>query len=182
MLRLEWTEAERQEWQRYAAAHQHSLREALRLEMLRRLAAGQSVETIAAHLEVSPQCVRRWIGRYRTHGLAGLRDQPRPGHPVTLTAAPLAAVRALLAQGGRTWTAAQLAAWLAAEHDVHLSASQLAVRLRKADCAYQRTVSSLAHRQDAEAVAASQAALEALEKRGTPGSATWRISTKPAAP
>lgn len=169
MLHLEWTEAERKQWHRYAAEHRHSVREALRLEMLRRLAAGQSVETIATHLGVSPKCVRRWIGRYRAHGLAGLRDLPRAGHPVTLTADHLAAVRALLAQGGRTWTAAQLADWLATQHDVRLSAAQLAVRLRAADCAYQRTVTSLAHRQDAAAVAASTVELAALEAQGDAG-------------
>ncbi len=39
------------------------------------------------------------MGRYRAHCLAHLRDLPRAGHPVTLTADHLAAVQALLAQG-----------------------------------------------------------------------------------
>ncbi len=120
MLRVEWTEEVRRAWRAQASRPCHSVRAALRLEMLRRVGEGATVDTVATHWGVSPKRVRRWIGRYHRAGWAGLTDRPRPGRPATLTPTHLAAVRTLLQTGDRTWSARQLAAWLAEPPSPHL--------------------------------------------------------------
>jgi hypothetical protein len=44
---------------------------------------GTSAVVIAHRLGVHPRTVERWRTRFRRHGLAGLRDKPRPGPPPT---------------------------------------------------------------------------------------------------
>jgi transposase len=46
-------------------------------------AAGLSNQVIAQRCVVSPPTVSLWRQRYRTHGLAGLHDELRPGRPRT---------------------------------------------------------------------------------------------------
>jgi len=76
------------------------------------------------------------------------------------------AVRAEVAKGTRTWTAAQLADWLAEHHGVRLSTDRLRVHLRHAQISWQRTSRSLKHKQDPPAVAERQVVLAALETKG----------------
>jgi predicted ArsR family transcriptional regulator len=53
----------------------------LRLVMILLSARGQSASAIAELLGCDAGTVRRWIHRYNAQGVAGLRDQPRPGRP-----------------------------------------------------------------------------------------------------
>jgi transposase len=92
-----------------------------RLEMVRLAAAGWSIPKTARYLQMSEVRVRHWIKQFLTGGFDALPDQPHPGQTSQLTPALLAAIRAELAKSDRTWTARQLAAWLAAHHDLHLS-------------------------------------------------------------
>src|SRR6202795_5142797 len=46
-------------------------------------AAGLANQAIAERCAVSPPTVSLWRQRYRTHGLAGLHDELRPGRPRT---------------------------------------------------------------------------------------------------
>jgi transposase len=137
-----------------------------RLEMVRLCAAGYRVPVIARLLHLSPNWVRHWLGRYRAGGFAALRDQPHRGRPGSLTPAHLQALREEFARANRTWTAGQVAAWLAEQHGVRLHADHLATLLKRAHLSYKRTARSLAHKQDPAAVAASQRELAALEKGG----------------
>jgi transposase len=75
----------------------------------------------------------------------------------------------MIRASGRTWTARQIAAWLAAEHGVRLSASRVRFHLRRAGLSYQRTSQRLTHKQDPTAVAAFQAAAAEHEKKRRPG-------------
>lgn len=52
------------------------------------LAAEQQVTAaqIAGIVRASEETVRRWLTRYRSDGIAGLRDGPRPGAPGKVTA------------------------------------------------------------------------------------------------
>ena len=75
----------------------------------------------------------------------------------------------LVSQGDRTWTAGQLAEWLAQEHQVPLSADRVRVHLKRADLRYKRTSRSLKHKQKAEEVAQKQATLATLKKGAMPG-------------
>jgi putative transposase len=137
-----------------------------RLEMVRLSDAGWSGPRIARHLGQHEQTVRAWIKAFLAGGFDALPHKPRGGKQSALTAAMLESVRTEVARGGRTWTAAQLADWVAAHHGVRLSADRLRRHLRRARISWQRTSRTLRHKQDPDEVAARQAMLDDLEKRG----------------
>ena len=139
-----------------------------RLEMVRLSDAGWSVPRIARHLGQHEQTVRAWIKAFLAGGFDALPNKPRGGKQSALTAAMLERVRAEVATGERTWTAAQLAAWIAEHHGVRLSADRLRRHLRRAQISWQRTSRTLRHKQDPQEVAARGAALAAAAKKGTP--------------
>ena len=137
-----------------------------RLEMVRLSDAGWSVPRIARHLGQHEQTVRAWIKAFLDGGFPALPNKPRGGKQSALTAALLAVVRAEVAKGTRTWTAAQLADWVAEHHGVRLSADRVRVHLRRAKISWQRTSRTLKHKQDPDEVAERQAVLEECAKKG----------------
>jgi transposase len=140
-----------------------------RLEMVRLSDAGWSVPMIARHLGQHAQTVRAWIKAFLDGGFDALPNQPRGGKQSALTPAMLDAVRAELAKGTRTWSAAQLADWLAEHRGVRLSPDRLRVHLRRAKISWQRTSRTLKHKQDPDEVAERHAVLEDLKKKGMRG-------------
>jgi len=140
-----------------------------RLAMVRLSDAGWSVPRIARHLGQHEQTVRAWIKAFLAGGFDALPNRPRGGKQSALTAPLLEGVRAELATGARTWTAAQLAEWIAAPHGVRLSADRLRIHLRRARISWQRTSRTLRHKQDPDEVAAREAVLTDLAKKGMPG-------------
>ena len=110
-----------------------------RLEMIRLSDAGWSIPTIARHLGQHEQTVRAWIKVFLVDGFAALPNKPRGGNQSALTPAILATVRSELAHGHRTWTAAPLVAWIAAQHGVRLSTGRLRIHLTRAKLSYHRT-------------------------------------------
>ncbi len=169
MYRIALTEEQRKELHRWTrqAGIAPSTRD--RLEMVRLSDAGWSVPKIARHLGQHEQTVRAWIKAFLAGGFAALLNKPRGGKQSALTPTMLDAVRTEVAKGQRTWTAAQLAAWVAEHHGVRLSADRLRVHLKRAKISWQRTSRSLKHKQDPDEVAAKQATLEELEKKGMRG-------------
>lgn len=137
-----------------------------RLEMVRLCAAGYRVPVIARLLRISPSQVRLWLRRYQAGGFDALRDPPHLGRPGSLTPAHLEALREEFARANRTWTAGQVAAWLAEQHGVRLHPDPLATLLKRARLSYKRTERSLKHKQDLAAVAAAESQLAELEKGG----------------
>src|SRR5919202_2767496 len=83
-----------------------------RLEMVRLSDTGWSVPRIAHYLGQHEQTVRAWIKAFLAAGFDALPNKPRGGKQSALTAAMLETVRAEVAKRERTWTAAQLAAWV----------------------------------------------------------------------
>ena len=77
-------------------------------------------------------------------------------------------VRAEVGTGARTWTAPQLAEWVAEHHGVRLGADRLRVHLRRAKISWQRTSRTLRHKQDPGEVAEREAVLTDLAKKGMP--------------
>ena len=140
-----------------------------RLEMVRLSDAGWSVPGIARHRGQHEQTVRGWVKAFLDGGFDALPNKPRGGKRSALTAPMLAAVRAEVAQGTRTWTAAQLVDWVAERHGVRLSADRLRIHLRRAKISWQRTSRTLRHKQDPDEVAERQAVLDDLEKKAMPG-------------
>ena len=182
MYRVHLTEEQRVELQRRSRAAEMRPRTRDRLEMVRLADAGWSIPKIARHLRISEVRVRYWIKRFLSDGFEALPDQPHLGPPSQLTPALLQAVQVELAKGERTWTASQLAEWLAEHHGVRLSPDWVAEKLGRARLSYKRTYRSIKHKQDAAQVAERQADLETLEKGETPVAWTSATSTKQALP
>jgi transposase len=84
-------------------------RTATRLIMVLLSAAGMSPAQIADLLDYHPATVRRWLHRYRTDGVAGLPDRPRPGRPRLGGSTLTARIATLLAAPG-PWTIRRI--WL----------------------------------------------------------------------
>src|SRR5581483_2257292 len=120
MYRIRLTEEQRDELRRCTrqAGLAPSTRD--RLEMVRLSDAGWSVPRIARHLGQHEQTVRSWVKAFLGGGFAALPNKPRGGKASALSAPMLEGVRAEVGKGARTWTAAQLADWVAAEHGVRL--------------------------------------------------------------
>ena len=167
MYRVQLSEAQRQELQR--RAHEPGVRPRTRdrLEMVRLSTAGWSVPQIARHLGMSDKRVRHWIKAFLTEGFEVLTDQPPVGRTSRLTPAIGAAVRQELEQEARTWTAAQIAEWIAQRWAIRVSVSHLRRFLRRWQLSYKRTARSVRHKQQPEAVAAKQRELQELGKRGS---------------
>lgn len=165
MYRVTLTNEQRQELQRRTrhAGLAPSTRD--RLEMVRLSDAGWSVPKIARHLSIHAQTVRAWIKTFISSGFDALTNKPRGGDTSELTPAILAAVRAEVTKGTRTWSAGQIADWVADQHGVRISPGRMRVHLKRAKRSYQRTARSLKHKQQPEEVAARTAELEALEKK-----------------
>jgi putative transposase len=137
-----------------------------RLEMVRLSDAGWSVPRIARHLGPHEQTVRTWIKAFLAGEFEALPNKPRGGKKSALSAPMLESVRAEVARGTRTWTAAQLADWVAEHHGVRLSADRLRIHLRRAKISWQRTSRTLKHKQDPAEVAEREAVLTDHAKKG----------------
>ena len=182
MYRVHLTDAQQDELGRRAHDPQIKPRTRDRLEMLRLSDAGWSIPRIAVHLRRHEQTVRYWLKAFLADGFEALPDRPHPGQRSALTLAMEEAIRTQLRQDEQTWTAPQLAAWVAQQWDVRLSPAQLGRRLKRAGIVYKRTSRSVKHHQDPQAVAAKQQELAAHEKRGKRARSTSPTSTKLASP
>ena len=178
MYRVRLTNAQRAELQRRTrqAGVAPSTRD--RLEMVRLSDAGWSVPRIARHLGQHEQTVRSWIKAFLAGGFDGLPNKPRGGKHSALTPAMLDAVRTEVATTQRTWTAGQLAEWVAEQYGVRLSAGRMRFHLRRAKLSYKRTSRRLKHKQKPEEVAAKKAPLPPLEKKVIPTCSISAIATK----
>lgn len=182
LYRVHLTEEQHAELKRCCHAADVKPRTRDRLEMIRLADAGHSIPQIASLLRLSEVRVRYWVKRFLTLGFTALADQSHLGQPSQLTPVLLAAIRAELAKGDRTWTAGQLADWLAREYGVDLSPDWLGEKLGRANLSYKRTTRSLKHKQDPELVAICRADLETLEKGEPLVAWTSATSTRRASP
>lgn len=165
MYRITLTDDQQHDLQR--RTHVPGLRASTRdrLEMVRLSAAGWSIPQIARHFDQHEQTVRFWIKAFLAGGFDALVDQPRGGKVSALTPAMLTTLRTAVATSQRTWTAQQLADWLADHYGLHLSTGRLRVHLKRAKLSYQRTSRSLKHKQKPAEVAEGAATLDSLEKK-----------------
>lgn len=166
MYRVHLTEEQRQEVSRRAHAPGVMPRTRDRLEMVRLADAGWSIPRIARHLAISEVRVRYWVKRFLEGGFDALPDAPHPGQSSALTGPILAAVREQIRRSKRSWSAQQVADWVAEHHGVSRTPDHLARMLRRAGFSYKRTSRTLKHKQNPEQVEQRRAQLQALEKRG----------------
>ena len=158
MYRLHLSEAQREELKQRARQPGTVARTRDRLEMVRLSDAGWSIPRIAQHLRTDEK---------RAGGFDELPEKPHLGHKSSLTAEILAAIREELSKGERTWTAAQIADWVAQKHGVRLAPEWMAFLLHRAKLSWKRTSRSLKHKQDPEEVKEKAAELAELEKGAT---------------
>jgi transposase len=144
-----------------------------RLEMVKAAALGQNFGSIARWSGRSEQTVRHWLRRFAAGGAAALADAPRAGRPPVADAAYLAALEAAVTASPRqfglpfdVWTSHRLAAYLQEQTGKRLAAGWLRALLARQQFASGRPKHSLTHLQDADAVAAGEQALAAVEKKG----------------
>lgn len=168
MYRIKLTDEQRLELDR--RAHQRGVAANLRdrLEMLRLSDAGWSVPRIAKHFGQHHQTVRHWIKAFGEGGFDALADRPRGGSVSALTPPLLEALRQEIHKAERTWSAPQIAEWIAEVLGVQRSADQVRRKLRQARLSYKRTNRHLRHKQSAEQVAQKSAALSDLQKGAMP--------------
>jgi transposase len=167
MYRVRLTDAQREELQHRAHAPGVMPRTRDRLEMVRLSDTGWSVPKIAVHLSIHEQRVRHYIKAFLAHGFDALPDRPHLGQRSALTPAMEAAIRQALRQQERTWTAAQLADWVAERFAVRFTPDHLARRMKRARITYKRTGRSLKHKRKPEEVELKAVEIAGHEKRGT---------------
>jgi transposase len=105
------------------------------------LAAEQQVTApaIAAIVRVDEETVRRWLKRYASEGIEGLRDAPRPGTPVKVTAAYVEQLLAAVRRRPRSlelpfslWTLQRLADYLADQTGIRVAGETVRQYLKAA--------------------------------------------------
>ena len=126
MYRAKLTDEQRLELHR--RAHQRDIAPSLRdrLEMIRLSDAGWSIPKIALHLRQHEQTVRRWIKAFVAGGFDALSDKARGGKTSALTPTMLDAVVCHVRTSPQTWSASQIADWIAEQHQVRVSPRTLA--------------------------------------------------------
>ena len=147
--------------------------------MVRLSDAGWSVPRIAAHFGVHHQTVRYWIKAYLAGGFDALDDRPHTGQRSAITEEILAAVKSLIAEGNRTWTAQQVADWVTQHYHITRSAKQWRKLLKRIGQSYKRTGRSLHHKQKPAAVQAAKQEMAALEQKGAMNCSISATSTRP---
>ncbi|MFB6776191.1 IS630 family transposase [Streptomyces sp. NPDC056352] len=137
----------------------------LRLECIRLMRRGLIVPEVADLLECNDVTVRGAVHRFAAGGFDALAGAPRPGRPASVTREDREALAVLLdesAQQGRTWTAAALCDWLAAERGVRVSAAWLTELLHRDGFRWKRTRDTLRDKADPVLQQAARAQLEDL--------------------
>ena len=74
-------EESRKTIERWGASRAVEARLVERARIVLRCLAGERNDRIAAQMNLRPNTVAKWRGRFIEMGVAGLRDQPRPGKP-----------------------------------------------------------------------------------------------------
>lgn len=172
MYRVQLTEAQQDELHRRTRLPGLKPRTRDRLEMVRLVDAGFSIPRVSRIVHQSEGRVRHWLKRFIFEGFDALEDLPHVGQSSRFTPELFAALRAEVEKQERTWTATQLADWLAEHHGLRLTPNHLGRLLRRNGFSYRRTERHLRHKQDPELIAAKQAELAALEKGAPTGAGT----------
>lgn len=99
-----------------------------RLHGILLVATGMTYADAANHLRESPRTIKYWV---RDNGLAGLRDETRPGRPPRLTDAQINEISALLKHPpehsglpGGQWSGRMLVAWVERQYGIKLGVRQ----------------------------------------------------------
>ncbi|MEV6029388.1 helix-turn-helix domain-containing protein [Streptomyces sp. NPDC052036] len=173
ILRVELTSDQKREVRERLRARDLAPGTRLRLECIRLMGRGLIVPEVADLLECNVVTVRGAVHRFAAGGFDALADALRPGRPASVTREDREALAALLdesAQQGRTWTAAALCDWLAAERGVRISAAWLTELLHRDGFRWKRTRAGCW---------TTPAPLSGSPQSGSPNRTTWWHSCTP---
>ena len=130
-------------------------RERERLEMVKAAGHGDDEQAIARWSGRTVRTVRRWLNRFVSAGVDGLRDVPRPGRPVKADAAYRVALEQAVTTVPRAldlpfdvWTSARLSAYLAEQTGVRVAPGWVRALLSRQDFVCGRPKHTLDHLQD----------------------------------
>jgi transposase len=128
----ELTVEERTEIERLANARAAPARSVERARIIWAAVQGERVPAIARHLHLGTDTVRLWLRRFNARGLAGLRDEPRAGRPVTYAPAQVSEVIAAaltkpdaLGLPFGSWTLDRLEVYLNEEKDIPIKRTRI---------------------------------------------------------
>jgi transposase len=148
-----------------------SARVAKRAIVVHSLHLGYAPETLAEMQAISLASIYNYYHRFKAEGLPGLIDKPRAGRPAKAdTAYRERLIQVLdtdphhLGFAFGVWTLPSVQEYLRRETGVKLSQNRISEILQEEGYVYRRPKKDLAHKHDAEARAAVQAALEELKK------------------
>ena len=136
----------------------------VRAQVVRLSHRGHTIDQIAAYTGRHRSSISRDLDRWRDHGVAGLADGTAPGHPTPITAEIQTGLQARLGED-RTWTAGQLAAVVADQFDVIVTAETIRQHLLALGYRWKRTRYVPAKAPDPDAERTARAELAEL-KRG----------------
>jgi transposase len=147
-----------------------------RLEMVKGVAFGEDLATIARWSGRSPRTVQYWLRRFRADGIAALTDAPRSGRPALADAAYQEALVAALDTDPRSlgllfdvWTSARLSAYVAEATGVRICPGWLRVLIGRQRFAVGRPKHTLTQLQDADEIAAFDAEMAQVGGKGGSG-------------
>jgi transposase len=143
-----------------------------RLELVKGVALGHDLATLARWSGRSLVRMRYWLTRYAQDGVPALADAPRSGRPPKADPAYVAALEAALATAPReqgllfdVWTSDRLSAYLAEQTGVRIAPGWLRAVLARRDYACGRPKHTLKHLQDDTAIAAFARELAAVGEK-----------------
>ena len=143
-----------------------------RATAVRMLHQGHPPAGVAEIFSVALPTPYQWFHRFRSQGLAGLKNQPRSGRPPIADEAFLAELDATLEQEPSDlgyefalWTVHRLNQHLQKMTGKQISDERLRVLLKARGWVYRRPKEDLAHKQDPEARQAAEEFLAELKKQ-----------------
>lgn len=114
--KIDLPDGDREELQMRSRSYKLGKRDVLRAQIILACAEGKSYDEIQVMLGISRPVINKWKGRYKKHGLSGLKDQPRSGKPVVYNEADKARVVQLACSkpeaGYTNWSQRRIAAKL----------------------------------------------------------------------
>jgi transposase len=151
-----------------------------RLEMVKGVALGQDLVTIARWSGRSPRTIAQWLRRFHADGPSALADAPRSGRPARAGTSYQEALVAVLDSDPRSlgllfdvWTSDRLSAYLAETTEVRICPGWLRVLIGRQRFAVGRPKHTLTHLQDAQEIATFEA--EMAQVGGKDGSGAGAV-------
>lgn len=153
---------------------------------LRLLHEGHRPDEVAKLMDTSMPTVYSWHHRFRSGGIEGLANRPKPGRKRKATAEYLALLEDLLEQDPQEigyaftfWTADRLRLHLEKQTGILLSANRFRALLKANGYVYRRPKHDLKSLQDPEARQNAEAWLTELKKEPKKARSTFSLWMKP---